>query len=117
VLNREQLRDALDRTNAADGACFAALAGGASFRASDDTALRDNLLTIYERRRDHLERLGARTVGSDDFIERLSVADERLRSASVDDEDWHFVVFVNEGGQVVSTWGVEARAADPLADD
>ena len=64
---------------------------------------RDNLLTIYERHRGHLERLGARTIGSDNFVERLSDADKHLRIASVDNEDWHFVVFVNEGGQVVST--------------
>jgi hypothetical protein len=117
VLNREQLRKALDRSNAADEACFIALVGGASFRTSDYEAPRDHLLAVYERRRDHLERLGARTLGSDDFIERLSLADERLHIASVDNEQWHFVVFVNERGQVISTWGVEARRAGPLADE
>jgi hypothetical protein len=115
-MNREQLRAALDRASTTDQACVASLDRGASYRPSDDTVSRENLLTICRRRRDHVQRLGARTVGSDDFIERLEAGDERVHVASVSDEEWHFVVFVEEGGHIVSKWGVEAHASDPSTD-
>jgi hypothetical protein len=112
----EDLRDALDPSREADKTCIVALDNGASFRASSTTVPRDHLLTIYERRRAHLERLGARTVGSDDFIGRLAAADGPLGIASVEDDEWLFVVFLGEEGRVVSTWGVEAGLGEAATD-
>jgi hypothetical protein len=114
---REELRVALNPAHEAERACIAALDGGASVHASSETVFRDHLLTIYKRREEHLERLGARTIGSDDFIERLSAADERLHIASVDDDEWHFVVFMDSERRVVSTWGVETGLGDRAAGD
>jgi hypothetical protein len=114
--HRQELRDALSSSFPADEACRAALDGGASVRTSSDTAHRDHLVTIYTRRAKHLNQIGARTVGTDEFIDRLDAADGPLRIASVDDDEWHFVVFLSTDGRVVSTWGVEARAREAATD-
>jgi hypothetical protein len=112
---RQKLRDALDTRYAADAACACALEHRAAFNISDETAPVEHLLKIYSRRVEHLRERGARTVGSDDFIVRLATADGPLRLASVDNDEYHFVVFLDaETGRVVSARGVEARApVDP----
>ena len=117
MFDRQELRAALDPTHEADESCITSLDRGAALRVSSETAIRDQLLTIYKRRKEHLERLGARTVGSDDFIARLASADEHLHIASVVDDEWHFVVFTDTEGRVVSTWGVEAGLKEMAGDD
>jgi hypothetical protein len=110
---RQDLRDALDPTHGADAACISALDGGASFDTTAGAVPVENLVTIYSRRVEHLRRKKARTVGSEEVVERLRLAERPLRIASVDDHDWHFVVFLDAAsGKVVSSWGVEKRMAN-----
>ena len=110
---RQEVRDALDESHAADAACIAALDQGATLRTSNDTASVEHLLKIYARRVEHLTSRNARTVGSDEVIGRLRSAVGPLRIASVDDPAWHFVVFLDAAtGGVVSSWGVDAQLAN-----
>ena len=115
---RLELRSALDESRAADAACAAALDQGASLRTSEHMAGVDDLVEIYARRVEHLGSKHARTIGSDEVVERLRFADGRLRIALVDDQEWHFVVFLDAStGRVVSSWGVDSRlAAKPWSD-
>jgi hypothetical protein len=39
------------------------------------------------------------------------------RSCAAPDDEWHFVVFLDEEGRVVSTWGVEAGLGEAATDD
>ena len=111
---REQFRDALDPNDPAGAACISALDGGATLQVWDDIASRDNLVTIYARRVEHLRENGAPTTGSDDLLKRLAAAGTSLRLAEVNNDRWHFVIFRDSTtGDVAAVWGVDANLGNP----
>lgn len=111
-MDEAQLREALNTHYVADAACREALEGGGQVRIAPGLVEVDHLVRIYAIRVRHLAELGAETVGSDDVIARLSVADGPVQLASVDTADRHFVVFIDGRGRVVSSWGVPSRHRD-----
>ena len=96
--------DAIDTAYAAEAACASAINQGAAVCIWDEAAPADHLREVYSRRVEHLIRTRAQTIGSDVVISRLPT----LRLASVDDGEYHFVVFLDvETGLAVSAWGVQ----------
>jgi hypothetical protein len=100
--DRESLLGAFTADEEADTACLSALAAGAVYREPpDDLVETANLVTIYDRRAQHLADRGVATVGFERAVERLRLVGGSVRIGSVHTDDFNFLFFVDATEPVV----------------
>ena len=110
---RAELVSGLTGPGEADLACRFALQAGATFSVSTARVSVAELVTIYRRRVQGMQKRGVTTIGSDTVVARLEAFEgETVRLSSVNSADSHFVVFLDDETKPVSCLGV--RAVPPI---
>jgi hypothetical protein len=113
------LRERLRTDRPAEVACAAALDTGATFVGWDNMVEASQLLTIYQRRVQHLQRLRARVVGADELLSELEQAatEKRLLALRlVRNAEWNFVVMLDPKSGSQACIGVDAALGNPEFD-